>query len=185
MPRMLRVGVSVSPVREISEEAAMGDIYESASYQPRKAIGALLSRVKVAMLAALDAELAADKRLGPLELSAAQFAVIASLAAGSEAKSAADLCKGISYDAGAMTRMLDRLESKGLLRRRRSAADRRLVHLELTNEGRAAYPRMCDLSLAVANRFLHGFSRAEARQLETLLTRMLENVAGYEARRRA
>ena len=29
--------------------------------------------------------------------------------------SASDLCKGISYDAGAMTRMLDRLEEKGLI----------------------------------------------------------------------
>jgi DNA-binding MarR family transcriptional regulator len=160
----------------------MGDIYDSASYQPRKAIGALLTRVKVEMLAALDGELAADKRLAPLELSAAQFAVVASLAAGSEPKSAADLCKGISYDAGAMTRMLDRLESKGLLRRRRSADDRRLVHLELTDDGRTAYGRMRELSLTVANRFLHGFSRAEARQLESLLTRMLENAPGYEAR---
>jgi DNA-binding MarR family transcriptional regulator len=161
----------------------MGDIYDSASYQPRKAIGALLTRVKVEMLAALDAELAADKRLAPLELSAAQWAVIASLAAGgSEPKSAAHLCKGISYDAGAMTRMLDRLEGKGLLRRRRSAEDRRLVHLELTEEGRAAYPRMREISLTVANRFLRGFSRAEARQLESLLNRMLENSPGYEAR---
>ena len=160
----------------------MGDIYDSASYQPRKAIGALLTRVKVEMLAALDGELAADKRLAPLELSAAQWAVIASLAAGSEPKSAADLCKGISYDAGAMTRMLDRLEGKGLLRRRRSADDRRLVHLELTEEGRAAYPRMREISLTVANRFLRGFSRAEARQLESLLTRMLENSPGHEAR---
>ena len=134
------------------------------------------------MLAALDGELAADKRLAPLELSAAQFAVIASLAAGSEPKSAADLCKGISYDAGAMTRMLDRLESKGLLRRRRSADDRRLVHLELTDEGRAAYPRMREMSMAVANRFLHGFSRTEARQLESLLARMIENAPGHAPR---
>jgi DNA-binding MarR family transcriptional regulator len=160
----------------------MGDIYDSASYQPRKAIGALLSRVKVEMLAAVDRELAADKRLAPLELSGAQWAVIASLAAGSEPKSAADLCKGISYDAGAMTRMLDRLESKGLLRRRRSAVDRRLVHLELTEEGRAAYPRMREISMTVANRFLHGFSRVEVRQLESLLTRMLENSPGHETR---
>ena len=152
----------------------MGDIYDSASYQPRKSVGSLLSRVRVAMLAALDEELAADKRLAALELSAAQFIVIASLA-GDERKSASDLCKGISYDAGAMTRMLDRLEGKGLIRRNRSPEDRRLVYLELTDEGRAAYPRMRELSLAVANRFLRGFTKAEARQLEALLGRMLEN----------
>jgi DNA-binding MarR family transcriptional regulator len=159
----------------------LGDIYDSATYHPRKSIGSLLGRVKVEMLAALDSELAADRRLAPLELSAAQFAVIASLA-GEERKSASDLCKGISYDAGAMTRMLDRLEGKGLIRRSRSPEDRRLVHLELTDEGRAAYPRMRELALGVANRFLRGFSKAEARQLESLLTRMLDNAHQAEAR---
>ncbi len=159
----------------------MGDIYDSTSYQPRKSIGSLLSRVRVAMLAALDEELAADRRLAPLELSAAQFIVIASLA-GEERKSASDLCKGISYDAGAMTRMLDRLEGKGLIRRNRSPDDRRLVHLELTEEGRAVYPRMRELSLGVANRFLRGFTKAEARQLESLLARMLENAEAPAAR---
>jgi DNA-binding MarR family transcriptional regulator len=152
----------------------LGDIYDSSNYQPGKSIGALLGRIKVAMMAALDEDLAADRRLAPLELSAAQFSVFASLAAETR-KSASDLCRGISYDAGAMTRMLDRLEAKGLIRRNRSPEDRRLVHLELTEEGRAAYPRMRELALAVANRFLRGFTKAEARQLESLLTRMLEN----------
>ena len=35
------------------------------------------------------------------------------------------ICKGISYDAGAMTRMIDRLEQRGILRRVRVADDRR------------------------------------------------------------
>lgn len=159
----------------------MGDIYDSTSYQPGRSIGSLLSRVRVEMLAALDEELAGDRRLAPLGLSAAQFIVIASLV-GEGRKSASDLCKGISYDAGAMTRMLDRLEGKGLIRRNRSPDDRRLVHLELTEEGRALYPRMRELSLGVANRFLRGFTKAEARQLESLLARMLENAQQGAAR---
>jgi DNA-binding MarR family transcriptional regulator len=153
----------------------VGDIYDVATYQPKKSVGALLSRVRVEMLAALDKDLAADKRLAPLELSAAQLIIIANLAGAEGPKSASDLCKGISYDAGAMTRMLDRLESKGLIRRTRSAHDRRLMHLELTDQGREAYPRMREISMAVANRFLHGFTKSEARQLESLLNRMLEN----------
>ena len=160
----------------------MGDIYEVATYQPKKSVGALLSRVRVEMLAALDKELTSDKRLAPLELSAAQFIVIANLAGAEGPKSASELCKGISYDAGAMTRMLDRLEAKGLISRNRSAHDRRLMHLELTDEGRAAYPRMREISLTVANRFLRGFSKAEARQLESMLARMLENAQGFAPR---
>jgi DNA-binding MarR family transcriptional regulator len=160
----------------------LGDIYDSSTYQPGKSIGALLSRVRVEMLAAIDRELETDKRLAPLEISAAQYIIIANLAGLEGAKSAADLCKGISYDAGAMTRMLDRLEGKGLIRRSRSAHDRRLMHLELTEEGRAAYPRMREVAMAVTNRILHGFSKSEARQLEGFLSRMLENAHGLAPR---
>jgi DNA-binding MarR family transcriptional regulator len=160
----------------------VGDIYDIATYQPKKSVGSLLSRVRVEMLAALDKDLADDKRLAPLELSAAQLIIIANLASAEGPKSASDLCKGISYDAGAMTRMLDRLESKGLIRRNRSAQDRRLMHLELTDQGREAYPRMREISMAVANRFLRGFTKAEARQLEGLLARMLENAHGVAQR---
>ena len=161
----------------------MSDIYESSTFQPGRHIGALVSRVKVEMLAALDRELSQDKRLAPLEMSAAQYIIVANLAAGpGEPKSAADLCKVISYDAGAMTRMLDRLEAKGLIRRTRSSQDRRLMNLELTEEGRAAYPRMREISMANANRFLRGFSKTEARQLEGFLNRMLDNAQGVSAR---
>jgi len=160
----------------------VSEIYDSATYQPRKSIGALLARVRVEMLAALDRELAADKRLVPLEVSAAQYIIIANLAVAQEPMSASDLCKGISYDAGAMTRMLDRLEGKGLIRRNRSPHDRRLMHLELTEEGRAAYPRMREISMNLANRFLRGFTKTEARQLESFLVRMLENAQGLVQR---
>ena len=164
----------------------MSDIYDSTSFQPGRHIGALVSRIKIEMLAALDRELAQDKRLAPLEMSAAQYIIVANLATGpDEPKSAADLCKVISYDAGAMTRMLDRLEAKGLIRRTRSSQDRRLLNLELTEEGRAAFPRMREISMSIANRFLRGFSKAEARQLEGFLNRMVENAQGTEARESA
>ncbi|MBS0365256.1 MAG: MarR family transcriptional regulator [Proteobacteria bacterium] len=156
----------------------MGDIYDPGSYQPKKSIGALLNRVRVEMLAALDAQLSADTRLAPLEMSSAQLIILASLAVATEPLSASDLCKGISYDAGAMTRMLDRLEAKGLIRRQRSQLDRRMVHLELTEQGHALWPRMREISMLTANGFLRGFSKSEARTLESLLNRMLGNAGG-------
>ncbi len=155
----------------------MGNVYEIESYQPRKGVGHLLTRVRAEMLAALDEALEADAQLAALEISSAQFIVIAALALAESAKSASDLCKGISYDAGAMTRMIDRLEHKGLIRRNRRPDDRRVVYLELTEEGSRAYPRMREVSMGVVNRFLRGFSEVEARQLEGYLTRMLENAA--------
>ena len=155
----------------------MSDVYDIETYQPRKGVGHLLSRVRAEMLAALDKALEADPELSALEISAAQFIVIAALALADTAKSASDLCKGMSYDAGAMTRMIDRLETKGLIRRNRRQDDRRVVYVELTEEGHRAFPRMRAVSMGVVNRFLRGFTQAEARQLESFLTRMLDNAA--------
>src|SRR5580698_3494156 len=155
----------------------LADVYDIETYQPRRGVGHLLSRVRTEMLAALDRAFEADAELAALEISSAQFIVVAALALADGAKSASDLCKGISYDAGAMTRMIDRLETKGLIRRNRRSDDRRVVYVELTEEGSRAYPRMREVSMGVVNRFLRGFSQAEARQLEGYLSRMLENAA--------
>lgn len=156
---------------------SLGDVYDIETYQPRKGVGHLLSRVRTELLIALDKALEADPELAAMEISSAQFIVIATLALSDTAKSASDLCRGISYDAGAMTRMIDRLESKGLIRRNRRPDDRRVVYIELTEEGSGAFPRMKQISMSVLNRFLGGFSQAEARQLESFLARMLDNAA--------
>jgi DNA-binding MarR family transcriptional regulator len=153
----------------------LATVYDIETYQPRKGVGQLLNRVRTEMLAALDKELEADQSLAALDISSAQFIIIATLALADTPKSASDLCRGISYDAGAMTRMIDRLETKGLIRRNRCCEDRRMVYLELTEEGSRAYPRMREISMGVLNRFLRGFTQTEARQLEGYLTRMLEN----------
>ena len=152
----------------------MADIYDAETYEPRKGVGHLLHRVRTEMLAAMDHEMVADEQLAAMDVTSAQFIVIACLSIG-EVKSASDLCKHISYDAGAMTRMIDRLEEKGLIRRSRCPNDRRLVNLELTEKGQTALPRMRGAAMRVVNRFLQGFTKAEARQLEGFLTRMLEN----------
>ena len=152
----------------------MADIYDENTYEPRKGVGYLMHRVRGEMLASIGKELAEDEELAPLEVSSAQYIILATL--GKEGtQSTAELCKGISYDAGAMTRMVDRLEEKGLLRRQRDAADRRLVRLELTDAGNAALPRMRRISIRVTNRYLRGFTQDEARQLEGFLLRMLDN----------
>jgi DNA-binding MarR family transcriptional regulator len=154
----------------------MPDVYSPDTYEPRRGLGHIIGRVRNEMLAAMDEELARDEFLGPLEISSAQFIVLVNLAGLECATSASELCKGISYDAGAMTRMLDRLEAKGLVRRTRSPDDRRLVRLELTQAGKAAYPRLREISRRVLNRSMSDFTPEEARTLEDLLQRMRRNV---------
>jgi DNA-binding MarR family transcriptional regulator len=154
----------------------LADVYSLETYEPRRGLGHLIGRARSQMLAALDSELARDELLGPLEVTAAQLIVIVNLAGKECATSASELCKGISYDAGAMTRMLDRLEAKGLVQRTRSPDDRRLVNLELTAAGQAAYPRLREISMRVLNRSLRDFTAAEAKLLESLLQRLAHNV---------
>src|SRR3982750_2892290 len=47
-----------------------------------------------------------------------------------------ELCRETRHDSGAMTRLIDQLEERGFIARRRQAADRRVVDLALTSAGR-------------------------------------------------
>ncbi|MEP6656084.1 MAG: MarR family transcriptional regulator [Betaproteobacteria bacterium] len=124
--------------------------------------------MRVELIDALDLE------LSKFDISAPQLIVLASVA-NKEADSASTLCKSISYDPGAMTRMIDRLEQKGLIRRTPNPDDRRATNLELTTAGRALYPQLLAAKETVQAQFLRGFSQDDVRVLEGLLNRMLEN----------
>lgn len=147
----------------------MGEIYDVKSFQPATSVGYLLNRVRAELLGAVDRE------LEPFEVTSAQYVIMAQLAY-SLADSATLLCKGIAYDPGAMTRMIDRLESKHLIRRVRCPEDRRAVKLALTDEGKELFPKLRDRVIQVLNRFMRGFTKTDARQLESFLQRMLDNV---------
>jgi DNA-binding MarR family transcriptional regulator/GNAT superfamily N-acetyltransferase len=59
-----------------------------------------------------------------------------------EQPTATDVGKELGLDAGYMSRMLRRLEHRGLIRRTRSDADGRRAHLSLTRSGQAAFSRL-------------------------------------------
>lgn len=145
-----------------------GAIYDPRTFEPKRGIGRLLGQVKMAMGAELDQELA------PFDITSAQFVILVTLAESGPGPTSV-LCQSVSYDQGAMTRMIDRLERKGFVRRARCVDDRRRVNLELTAEGKAVYPKLIAAAAAVQNHMLQGFSRPEVDQLEALLRRMLSN----------
>jgi DNA-binding MarR family transcriptional regulator len=132
------------------------------------AIGPLIGRVRSVMLSKLDAE------LQPFGITGMQFAILKHVGDG-PARTAADLCRLMHYDTGSMTRMVDRLEEKGLVRRERSKDDRRVVSLRITGAGRTVLPRLRDSAARAIQRMLSGFSAAEVNDLQCLLGRMIEN----------
>jgi asparagine synthase (glutamine-hydrolysing) len=75
-----------------------------------------------------------------------------------------------------------RLEAKGLCRRVRSLEDRRVVNIELTDEGRAAALQVPEILSRVQNEHLAGFSEAEWEQLKSYLRRILDNAQALAAR---
>jgi DNA-binding MarR family transcriptional regulator len=146
----------------------MPPIYAIESFRPSQGVGAHIGRARRTIVEAIDAKLA------PLEISHAQWIVVMLLGDGAAA-TAAELCNILVYDPGAMTRLLDRLEKKGVLRRVRAKGDRRTVPLQLTVAGKRLYPRILEALVEVFNRLLRGFSKSEVRQLEQLLKRMVAN----------
>lgn len=131
-------------------------------------VGYLLGRARSSLLAGIDAELA------PFGLNAMQYAALKHLADGN-ARTAADLCRLMYYDTGSMTRLLDRLEEKGLLRRERGRDDRRVVFLRVAASGRAQLPRLRAAGSRVLEDHLAGFNAAEVDNLRSYLGRMIEN----------
>jgi DNA-binding MarR family transcriptional regulator len=132
------------------------------------AVGHLVGRARSALLTSLDCE------LEPFGLTGAQFAVLKYVADGT-ADTAADLCRTLHYDTGSMTRMLDRLEEKSVLRRERCTRDRRVVYLLITDTGSELLPRLREAAVRVLDRHLRGFSPEECANLKQYLTRMIEN----------
>jgi DNA-binding MarR family transcriptional regulator len=152
----------------------MNDIYDPTSMDLKNSLAPLVSQVRMAVLTGVDREFLLDKEVAALEVTAAQFAIIANVLKG-HANSACELCSFMDYDRGAMSRMIDRLESKGLLRRVPLAHTRRTMALEVTDAGKAAFPKMQACLAKVVNRLLKGVSKTQVREVEKTLKRMLAN----------
>jgi DNA-binding MarR family transcriptional regulator len=148
-------------------------LYDPANYDIRRAVLPLIGKVRG------NATDELDRRLEPFGIKAADYVVLVAVANNFDTASA--VCLAISHDPGAMTRRIDALERRGLVRRVRSAEDRRAVKLELSPEGRKLYPKILAVGVGIANDYLEGFTKAEVRTLEDMLARILANAEAVNA----
>lgn len=140
--------------------------FSQSTYEQRARVGRLVHRAQVELTEALDRELAC------LDISAAQYVILSTLATG-RADTSAHICKEISYSPGAMTRMLDRLENKGMIHRTRCIDNRRSVKLELSEEGKAIFPALRAAATTVIDHFFGAFDSSELEQFEAMLKKMM------------
>jgi DNA-binding MarR family transcriptional regulator len=89
-----------------------------------------------------------------------------------------DLAATLGTDRATMMATVDRLETRGLLIRRRSAEDRRRQELHLTDGGEAAVKRARRVIAAHERRFKDRFSKTELEGLMIALSRIQAAAAG-------
>jgi MarR family transcriptional regulator for hemolysin len=89
-----------------------------------------------------------------------------------------DLAAMVGIRGATLTHHLDAMESAGLVTRRRDQTDRRLHLVALTPAGDALFFRLRDAATAFDRRLRAGLSEGDVGQLESLLTRLRDNVSG-------
>jgi DNA-binding MarR family transcriptional regulator len=134
-----------------------------------------LLRIHAGMTKALDAELMREHRL-PLS----SYEVLLFLADSPQGRMRmSELAEGVLLSRSGLTRLVDRMEREGLLRRKRCEEDQRGWFAEITDEGRALFARARKTHLdGVRERFLNRLSRDEQRTLAALWEKVSPGAAG-------
>lgn len=143
--------------------------YDPAHLEPGESIGYLMRRVMSSMRNQIDARLSAH------DLTYTQWWPLFRMAMCPQGTTLATLARELESDPAAMTRVLDRLQAKGLIVRERSTADRRVVHLSLTEAGQTMAALVPPVLADVLNGHLSDFTHDEWQLLLRMLQRMLAN----------
>ncbi|MGO4152027.1 MarR family winged helix-turn-helix transcriptional regulator [Cupriavidus sp. YAF13] len=136
--------------------------YTKGTFNLTDSVGFYLNKARNLVLMEMDAA------LKELDITAQQMGILLSLSRGT-ATTPFELSKLLVIDTGLMTRILDKLEHKGLLTRSRSVDDRRVVNLELTAKGHSVANQIPEIAPEVLNARLKNFSKSEFDELLRLL----------------
>src|ERR1700677_808562 len=146
--------------------------YTAESFSLTQSVGFLLTKARNLITTEMDTA------LKDLDITGPQMGILLAMQRGL-ASTPFELSKLLSVDTGLMTRMLDKLESKGLLERSRSLEDRRVVNLTLTGKGVEVANQIPDIAPTVLNLRLKSFTREEFKEFGRLLKKFLEHQAAF------
>jgi DNA-binding MarR family transcriptional regulator len=136
---------------------------------PQDSIGVLVGLVRSELVRKMEAELQASGA----DLRFTQFLILKRLAYMGP-MSASELARAVELDGGAMTRQLDQLEGKGLLRRQPHEQDRRALRIELTAAGDAMWRQITPCNERVLDAAQKALNPTEREQLRDYLQRVLD-----------
>ena len=109
-------------------------------------------------------------------MSYTQWAVLACLSQHVGAMSPSDLREALGHDPGALTRVVDALQKKGFINRKRSRTDRRGVVIDLSPEGAKLARSLNDQIMRAMNSWLAPLPHGEADALVSGLQRFLSTL---------
>jgi MarR family transcriptional repressor of emrRAB len=120
-----------------------------------------------------------DQALAPFSLNMSQYLVLSMLVADEgEPSSPSEIGNTLDATRTQMTRMLDALQSQGLIRRRANAQDRRSLELELTAAGRRVVKTAAPAVHAV---YAHAWSAVAPRDRAATIASLQRLHAGLES----
>jgi DNA-binding MarR family transcriptional regulator len=156
------------------QKDAVDDILEQWSEERPELDTASLGVVIRVMSLHRDFARQADEALLPLELELFEYDVLSALRRQGRpfAMQATALAKATGLSSGAMTHRIDKLESRGLVRRRPDKHDRRGVVVSLTGTGQRTINKAIQLRLVAADDSLKGITQRERKQLAALLRKV-------------
>ncbi|APG46640.1 MarR family winged helix-turn-helix transcriptional regulator [Phaeobacter porticola] len=112
-----------------------------------------------------------------IDLTPVQFAAIEAVAH-QPGVDQATIAARIAYDRATLGKVIDRLESKALIRRSVSPTDRRARVVTLTDEGHALLIEALPIVQALQAEILTGLTPAEQAQMTSLLTKVTQLSGG-------
>lgn len=119
-------------------------------------------------------------RLGPKGIGYGQYPVLMNLWK-EDGLTQKELSNRVRIEAPTMVRTLDRMERDKLVVRKRSDADRRQIHIQLTDKGRALERELASLSGEVDKVALSGLGKTGREQLQALMGKVIKNLEGDTA----
>lgn len=137
-------------------------------------LGLLFRQVRDALRDEMERELAASG----YDLTLSQYITLKKLNLGTA--SASELAQAAELNPGAMTRVLDRLETVGLLQREAHPSDRRALCIVLTERGRSIFPELVACADRVRDRALVGLDDRQRTELVRMLEHVYSNLTGHE-----